>query len=149
MQLKRFKQWKNQKFSKRKLHDSSINVNYGKTLLISKQIVNFDMLYVVFFPSEFCKIFPQSSGNAITENLDFKIFRGSMPLYLTGGVAPALGSRAFGTRPGDPSEFQRDWNDTCKPNCWHAGHPQSSLTIKHNYVLTWEHVRRGSLKSYL
>ena len=37
---------------------------------------------------------------------------------------------------GPPSELQRDWNDTCKQN-WclcggrHAGHPQSSLTIKH------------------
>ena len=30
------------------MHDSSINVNYSKTLLISKEIVNFDMLYVVF-----------------------------------------------------------------------------------------------------
>ena len=27
---------------------SSINVNYGKILQISKQIVNFDMLYAVF-----------------------------------------------------------------------------------------------------
>ena len=28
------------------MHDSSINVNYSKTLLISKEIVNFDMLYI-------------------------------------------------------------------------------------------------------
>ena len=44
-------------------------------LLISKQIVNFDMLYVVFWPSQFGKIIPQRAGNAISETLDFKIFR--------------------------------------------------------------------------
>ena len=49
------------------------------------------MLYAVFWPSEFCKIFPQSAGNGISETLDFKILRGHafIPPYMS----PDFGAR--------------------------------------------------------
>ena len=85
------------KLYKHKCH-SSISINYCKTLLISKQIVNLDMyIFIVFRPSEFCKIFPQSAGNGISETLDFIISRGSMLLNPPTFLAPsALDSHTFG-----------------------------------------------------
>ena len=69
---------KSKKLYKHKCH-SSISINYCKTLLISKQTVNLDMNLSFSDLSEFCKIFPQSAGNGISETLDFNIFRGACP----------------------------------------------------------------------
>ena len=64
---------------KHKCH-SSISINYCKTLLISKQTVNLDMYLSFSDLSEFCKIFPQSAGNGISETQwHFKIVRGACP----------------------------------------------------------------------
>ena len=52
---------------------------------------------VVFSPSEFCKISPQSRGNGISESLDSKIFRVSMPWTPRKLVHIRRSTRAFGT----------------------------------------------------
>jgi hypothetical protein len=52
---------------------------------------------VVFWPSEFCKIFPQSLGNGISETLDSKIFRMSKPWTPRKLVHIRRSTRAFGT----------------------------------------------------
>jgi hypothetical protein len=52
---------------------------------------------VVFCPSEFCKISPQSLGNGISETLDSKIFRMSMPWTPRKLVHIRRSTRAFGT----------------------------------------------------
>ena len=52
---------------------------------------------VVFLPSEFCKISPQSLGNGISETLDSKIFRMSMPWTPRKLVHIWRSTRAFGT----------------------------------------------------
>ena len=48
-------------------------------IIRSQEHVNFDKLYVVFCPLEFCKFCTQSAGNGIAATLDFKIYRGAMP----------------------------------------------------------------------
>jgi hypothetical protein len=52
---------------------------------------------VVFGPSEFCKISPQSLGNGISETLDSKIFRMSKPWTPRKLVHIRRSTRAFGT----------------------------------------------------
>jgi hypothetical protein len=52
---------------------------------------------VVFWPSEFCKISPQSLGNGISETLDSKIFRMSKPWTPRKLVHIRRSTRAFGT----------------------------------------------------
>jgi hypothetical protein len=52
---------------------------------------------VIFWPSEFCKISPQSLGNGISETLDSKIFRMSKPWTPRKLVHIRPSTRAFGT----------------------------------------------------
>jgi hypothetical protein len=60
---------------------------------------------VVFWPSEFCKISPQSPGNGISESLDSKIFQVSMPWTPRKLVHIRCSTRVFGTWKGGPSKI--------------------------------------------
>jgi hypothetical protein len=59
---------------------------------------------VIFWPSEFCKFSPQSPENGISETLDSKIFRVSMPWTPQKLVHIRCSTRAFGTSTRGPFE---------------------------------------------
>ena len=63
-----------------------------------------DMLQCRFLISESCKISPQSPGNGISETLDSKIFRVSMPWTPRKLVHIRRSTRAFATSTGEPSK---------------------------------------------